>query len=74
MKKVLGSHTIVDKDGNNKTMAVLECGHEVDYGAVRWPDNVAECPVKEHDADGKALPPAPAAPTGPLPPDQTGPQ
>lgn len=78
MKKVMGSHTTVDSNGQNRTMAVLECGHEVDYREVKWPEAIAECPVKEHDADGKAIrpegAPAPAAPTAPLPPDQTGPQ
>jgi hypothetical protein len=38
MQKVLGSHKV-----KGKTMAVLECGHEVDYGAVKWPEGMAEC-------------------------------
>lgn len=77
MQKVLGSHTVTDRSGQSKTTAVLECGHEVDYAAVKWapgpdpggvPEAMAECPVKEHDGDGKALrAAAPAPPTGHLP-------
>lgn len=43
MQKVLGSHKV-----KGKTTAVLECGHEVDYGAVKWPEGVADC-AKAHD-------------------------
>jgi hypothetical protein len=53
-------------------MAVLDCGHEVPYNDVKWPEGLAECPVKAHDSDGKALPPAPAAAPGETA-DDTGP-
>lgn len=43
MQKVLGSHKV-----KGKTTAVLECGHEIDYGAVKWPEGMAEC-AKAHD-------------------------
>ena len=72
MKRVLGSHTISDRSGQTRTMAVLDCGHEVPYGDTKWPEGTAECPVKEHDADGKAMRPE-GAPT-PTPPEKTGPR
>lgn len=48
MQKVLGSHKVKGKNGGSKTAAVLECGHEVDYGAVKWPGGMADC-AKTHD-------------------------
>lgn len=46
MQKAIGSHKVIGRNGGSKTTAVLECGHEVDYGAVKWPESMAECPKK----------------------------
>lgn len=43
VKKVLGSHKV-----GTTTTAVLECGHQVPYSEVKWPEQVAEC-TKRHD-------------------------
>jgi hypothetical protein len=76
MKKVLGSHAVVSAAGETETRAVLECGHETPYGKVKWVEGIgyADCPEKEHDAEGKALRPAGAPAPATVNADDTGPQ
>lgn len=60
MQKVLGTHRVKTKNGGSVQTAVLDCGHEVAYDAVRWmapaeggtPEGHAEC-KEAHDGDGK---------------------